>query len=134
MCGIVGIFIKNKKLESKLGFYLSKMIDNMSSRGPDSAGFAIYNTLKNKKLCKFSLCLSNNININNFKKDIKNKFKDVKIKAFSDHLIVTTSSKIEIFIKFINSNYSEISIVGYGYSIEVFKQVGNPREVVKKFQ
>ena len=58
MCGIVGIFLKNKKLENSLGIYLSAMIDNMSSRGPDSAGFAIYDSLRNKKLCKFSLCIS----------------------------------------------------------------------------
>ena len=71
MCGIVGIFLKNKKLENNLGSYLSKMIDNMSSRGPDSAGFAIYDALKNKKLCKFSLCLPEDINIKNFISVIK---------------------------------------------------------------
>ena len=134
MCGIVGIFIKNKKLENKLGFYLSKMIDNMSSRGPDSAGFAIYNPLKNNKLCKFSLCIPENINIDNFIKDIKIKFKDVKTKELSDHLIVITSSKILDFKKFINNKYDNISIVGYGKAIEIFKQVGNPKDVVKKFQ
>ena len=71
MCGIVGIFIKNPKLRNKLGVYLSAMIDNMSSRGPDSAGFAIYDSLKNKKLCKFSLCLSENTNSKIFIEDIK---------------------------------------------------------------
>jgi len=134
MCGIVGIFIKNKKLQNNLGNYLSKMIDSMSSRGPDSAGFAIYDSLKNKKLCKFSLCLSKNTNINNFIKDIKKKFKDVKIKQLSDHLIITTSSKVQIFRKFINDKYNDVSIVGYGKSIEIFKQVGNPQDVVKKFK
>ena len=48
MCGIVGIYLKKKKLHDKLGNYLSPMLDNMSSRGPDSAGFAIYN--KNNSL------------------------------------------------------------------------------------
>jgi len=134
MCGIVGIFIKNKKHKNKLGGYLSKMIDNMSSRGPDSAGFAIYDYNKNKKLCKFSLCLSENVNVNHFTKNIKKNFKDIKIKQLSDHLVVTTSSKIENFKKFINNKYKEISIVGYGYSIEIFKQVGNPKHVVKKFK
>ena len=66
MCGIVGIFIKNKKLEVRLGYYLSKMIDNMSSRGPDSAGFAIYNSGKNKKINKFSLCINHNLSVNLF--------------------------------------------------------------------
>ena len=42
MCGIVGIYLKNEKLKSSLGSLLSKMLINMASRGPDSAGFAIY--------------------------------------------------------------------------------------------
>jgi glutamate synthase domain-containing protein 1 len=133
MCGIVGIFIKNKKLESKLGGYLSIMIDNMSSRGPDSAGFAIYDSPNHKKY-KFSLCIPNKINLNSFKKEINNKFKDLKFKAIADHLIVTTSSKPNIFTKFIEKNYSNISIVGFGKSIEIFKQVGSPRDIVKKFK
>lgn len=134
MCGIVGIYIKNKKLESSLGKYLSSMIDSMSSRGPDSAGFAIYNTSKNKKLCKFSLCLPYNFNKKLFYKDIKKNFKHIGIKEHDDHVIVTTSSKIKDFKIFIINNYKDISIVGYGYSIEIFKQVGKPSDVVKKFK
>ena len=42
MCGIVGIYLKSKKFESSLGSMLSDMLVNMGSRGPDSAGFAIY--------------------------------------------------------------------------------------------
>ena len=48
MCGIVGLYLKKKKLHNRLGSYLSGMLHNMSSRGPDSAGFAIYNN--NEKL------------------------------------------------------------------------------------
>ena len=43
MCSIVGIYLKKKNLHDKLGLYLSGMLDNMSTRGPDSVGFAIYN-------------------------------------------------------------------------------------------
>ena len=71
MCGIVGIFLKNKKFEKSLGKFLSEMLNNMSSRGPDSAGFAIYNDEKNNKF-KYSLCL-NNQDFNSFKKQIKKK-------------------------------------------------------------
>ena len=134
MCGIVGIFIKNKNLENKLGYYLSQMIDNMSSRGPDSAGFAIYNSNNNNKLYKFSLCVPQNFNINSLIKDCKKNFKDIKFKHLSDHLIITTSAKTDKFIKFIHNNYIDISIVGFGRSIEIFKQVGNPKDVVKKFK
>ena len=47
MCGIVGIYLKTKKYEKSLGRFLSGMLDNMATRGPDSAGFAIY-TKENK--------------------------------------------------------------------------------------
>ena len=70
MCGIVGIYLKKKKLYDKLGAFLSPMIDNMSSRGPDSAGFAIYNNKEIKKYYKYSLCLNKTL-LSVFERDIK---------------------------------------------------------------
>ena len=47
MCGIVGLFLKDKLLEPKLGMMLTEMLITMSDRGPDSAGIAIYKTPSN---------------------------------------------------------------------------------------
>jgi glutamate synthase domain-containing protein 1 len=44
MCGIVGLFLKDKSLEPKLGQMLTDMLITMTDRGPDSAGIAIYGT------------------------------------------------------------------------------------------
>ncbi|MGP8232366.1 MAG: hypothetical protein ACLQL2_06830, partial [Methylovirgula sp.] len=41
MCGIVGLFLKDASLESELGRHLSVMLETMTARGPDSAGFAV---------------------------------------------------------------------------------------------
>ena len=57
MCGIVGIYLKSQKLEKSLGKMLSGMLVNMESRGPDSAGFAIYKNEK-KNIYKYSLCIN----------------------------------------------------------------------------
>ena len=80
MCGIVGLYLKKKSLHSKLGAYLSEMLTNMSSRGPDSAGFAIYNNSKPDQCFKFSISFPINFNLNNFQNDINNQFKDIKTK------------------------------------------------------
>ncbi len=48
-------------------------------------------------------------------------------------MILQTSSTPRIVIPFIKKFYESILIVGYGKSIEIFKQVGNPKEIVKKF-
>lgn len=42
MCGIVGLFLKDKALEPRLGAMLTEMLVTMTDRGPDSAGIAIY--------------------------------------------------------------------------------------------
>ena len=57
MCGIVGLFIKNPEFEARLGSMLCEMLEEMTSRGPDSAGFALYgagagNRLKTTLLLK----------------------------------------------------------------------------------
>ena len=42
MCGIVGLFAKSKAIEAGLGAHLSNMLIEMTERGPDSAGVAVY--------------------------------------------------------------------------------------------
>ena len=42
MCGIVGLFAKSPEVEERLGEHLAAMLVQMSSRGPDSAGVAVY--------------------------------------------------------------------------------------------
>src|SRR5271167_2052497 len=44
MCGIVGLFLKDKTLEPQLGALTNEMLATMCDRGPDSAGFAVYGT------------------------------------------------------------------------------------------
>ncbi len=42
MCDIVGLFLKDKKLEPELGNMLTDILITITNRGPDSAGIAIY--------------------------------------------------------------------------------------------
>ncbi|HEY6297642.1 MAG TPA: hypothetical protein VIX15_18450, partial [Streptosporangiaceae bacterium] len=42
MCGLVGLHLKNPDLEPRLGELLTQMLEAMTTRGPDSAGIAVY--------------------------------------------------------------------------------------------
>ena len=42
MCGIIGLHLKNHNLEPRLGELLTVMLEAMTTRGPDSAGIAVY--------------------------------------------------------------------------------------------
>ncbi len=131
MCGIVGIYLKNEKLNNSLGSLLAEMLINMGSRGPDSAGFAIYNEENGEKL-KYSICI-NDTDYENFKKELSEHFDDADIKKNSDHIILKTKKRANDVLKILKDHFKNTSLVGYGKSIEIFKQVGSPHDVVKKF-
>ena len=42
MCGIIGLHLKNQDLQPRLGEMLTVMLAAMTTRGPDSAGIAVY--------------------------------------------------------------------------------------------
>ena len=132
MCGIVGIYLKTKKYEKDLGKFLSGMLDGMATRGPDSAGFAIY-TKQNKNKFKYSICL-NQLTEKEFKKKISKFLKKITLKTFSDHVILETDEKPKKVLEILDTKLKEVSLVGYGKSINIFKQTGNPKDVVRKFK
>ena len=132
MCGIVGIYLKTKKYEKDLGKFLSGMLDGMATRGPDSAGFAIY-TKQNKNKFKYSICL-NQLTDKEFKKKISKFLKKITLKTFSDHVILETEEKPKKVLEILDTKLKEVSLGGYGKSINIFKQTGNPKDVVRKFK
>ena len=99
MCGIVGIYLKSEKFESLLGKMLSGMLINMGSRGPDSAGFAIYKKEDDEEY-KYSLCI-NNISFEKFKNDLKNKISFSDFKENSDHVVVKSKDDPKKVLKII---------------------------------
>ena len=42
MCGIVGLYLKDRRMEREMGSLFATMLVCMSDRGRDSAGFAVY--------------------------------------------------------------------------------------------
>ena len=56
MCGIVGLFAKSPAIEDHLGEHLGALLVQMSSRGPDSAGVAIYCVPVPSGSSKLTLC------------------------------------------------------------------------------
>ena len=103
----------------------------MGSRGPDSAGFAIYQKEEEEKF-KYSICI-NKINFEDFKNRIK-KHLEAELKMNSDHVVIKTSLKPNDMLTILKNHFKDVALVGYGKSIEIFKQVGDPSEVVKKFK
>ena len=56
MCGIVGILIKPESKRKNLGKWITPMITCMGDRGSDSAGLAVFSSLRERNLRRYSLC------------------------------------------------------------------------------
>lgn len=135
MCGIVGLFLKNQKLQSKLGRMFTPMLVEMSSRGPDSAGFAIYRDPVKKGELK--LTLAHDRPGYSWKALATSLARSLKCKAavnvIGNHAVLTTTAKEAPLTAWLEKTHPDVRVVGSGQSIEIFKEVGLPADVAKKF-
>jgi glutamate synthase domain-containing protein 1 len=135
MCGIVGLYVKNPKLKSKLGRIFKPMIIEMTNRGPDSAGVAIYRNPVKKNETKFSL--AHNDPAFDWKKidvGLERALKcDCKISKIGNHCILVTNAKEKAVTDWLRKHFPEVRVVGSGHTIEIFKETGLPANVYEKF-
>jgi methylamine---glutamate N-methyltransferase subunit A len=135
MCGIVGLFLKNAKLQPRLGEMFTPMLVEMSSRGPDSAGFAIYRDPAKKGEIKLTLAHDDpkfgwKATATAMAKALKSR---AKTKVIGNHAVLTTNAKEDAVAAWLKTHRPDVRIVGSGHSIEIFKEVGLPADVAKKF-
>ena len=135
MCGIVGLFAKKENISSSLGLHLSKMLESMSDRGPDSAGLAIYGKPIAKKA---KIMVQSQSPLNDFK-ELKKFLSSKRAIPFSlttqsTHAVIKLDIKNkDLVIDLINKTFPELRILSIGKKMEIYKEVGRPVDVVKRF-
>jgi amidophosphoribosyltransferase len=135
MCGIVGLFLKNAKLQPKLGEMFTPMLVEMSSRGPDSAGFAIYRDPVKKGEIKLTLAHDDpkfgwKAMATALAKALKCR---ARTKVLANHAVLTTNAGEDAVTAWLKTHRPQVRVVGSGQSIEIFKEVGLPADVARKF-
>ena len=135
MCGIVGLYLKNPKLQPKLGELFKPMLIEMTSRGPDSAGVAIYRNPAKKGFTKFSLAHDDpKFGWKKLSSALKTATrKQVSVQQIGNHAIITTNAKEEAVTAWLREHHPQVRIVGSGQAIEIFKETGLPEQVYAKF-
>ncbi len=128
MCGIVGLHLRTPELESELGVLASRMLEAMTDRGPDSAGIAIYEDAPGG-VTKYSLrspevgydwaALGDRL--------------DAEVRLVGTDAILSAVGDPKGFLSSLASTAPELVLVSWGESLEVFKDVGSPREICDRF-
>ncbi|MGV3551739.1 class II glutamine amidotransferase [Rhizobium sp.] len=134
MCGIVGLFLKDKSLEPQLGNLLSDMLITMTDRGPDSAGIAIYGggangraklTIQSASPATDFAGLDADLSRAGIKADVTVKSTHAVVEFDADKLADVRSTLAEI--------RPSARVMGSGESVEIYKEVGLPKDVVTRF-
>ena len=135
MCGIVGLFLKDKSLEPKLGALLSDMMVLLSDRGPDSAGIAIYAQAR-KGHAKITIqSPSPARDFHNLAEELEAKLGvKLSLTVRSTHAVVQIPvHKVGEAREAILALRPDVRIMGSGESVEIYKEVGLPQSVAERF-
>lgn len=135
MCGIVGLYLKNPALESQLGKLFEPMLQAMTGRGPDSAGFAIYGDEVQDGWVKLTLQTTDEtFNWQGFAEKLQ-----AKLATGFDWFQNATAAvvKVEADEDTVRAAITEIApelkIMSVGQSIEILKGMGLPVEISERF-
>jgi glutamate synthase domain-containing protein 1 len=136
MCGIVGLFIKNPEMEADLGKYLSLMLAEMTDRGPDSAGAAIYHDPVVSGSAKVTVLAEDPAFAwDKLTQQLQQAFgEDAAVAVHRDQAVLKIKASPELVQRWLLDNHPELRINSAGETIEIFKGKGSPREFIKNFK
>jgi glutamate synthase domain-containing protein 1 len=134
MCGIVGLFLKDSTMAPELGRYLSEMLVTMTDRGPDSAGIAIYGQpgTDQVKLTVQSPDPDRDFDLLEARLPTVAQGGGTVLRK-SSHAVVTVQSKDLDACRNWLEEQPSIRLISFGNSMEIYKEVGLPTEVISRF-
>ncbi|BBU57728.1 MULTISPECIES: class II glutamine amidotransferase [Mameliella] len=135
MCGIVGLFLKDKALEPQLGALLTDMLITMTDRGPDSAGIAIYGA-EDTSASKLT---------------VQAEDPDTAFDGLADKMAAALGGKVTLTRNDTHAVLQvpagkaeeartalreiapEVRAMSFGDTLEIYKEVGLPKDVAARF-
>ncbi|MDQ3576172.1 MAG: glutamine amidotransferase [Actinomycetota bacterium] len=133
MCGLVGLHLKTSTFHARLGELLAAMLDCMTSRGPDSAGIALFDEAPQGRV-KLSLHSSDDIDWDGLARGIAAEVAAaVEVDALGDVALVSVDAAEDVAVRSLRRLAPRVAIVGTGQNMEIFKDVGRPREIIARY-
>ena len=134
MCGIVGLFSKSLSVSDRLGEHLGDMLLEMSDRGPDSAGVALYRTPAPAGSTKVSLHSADpDYDWEALQVELDERFGSTRPDVRASHAVFVVDTESRALQQWLRGHRPELRVMSAGTSLEIYKEAGAPREFVKRF-
>ncbi|HLW25329.1 MAG TPA: class II glutamine amidotransferase [Steroidobacteraceae bacterium] len=136
MCGIVGLLVKNPGLRDELGALMVPMLVGMTERGPDSAGLAVYTAPVPESEHKLSLYSGTQaVDWPELLAELKEELTQSQSIAINgNHAVLTTATEPARVGAWLQRNAPEVSVLSVGHSIDLYKDVGAPAEIARRYR
>ncbi|MGQ0663590.1 MAG: class II glutamine amidotransferase [Pseudomonadota bacterium] len=134
MCGIVGLFAKSPALEERLGEHLAAMLAQMSARGPDSAGVAVYRdpVASGSKLTLYSR--DPLYDWDALRSQLAGAFGSATVSSVrASHAVVLVDAEANEAESWVRRNFPDLRVMSAGSVIEIYKEVGRPEAFSRQF-
>ncbi|MGH1490760.1 MAG: hypothetical protein ACRBK7_15445 [Acidimicrobiales bacterium] len=134
MCGIVGIFLKTETYRHELGRLTAVMLHEMRERGPDSAGFAVYDQGKSGQVRITVLAERTTPDWQAVAAELEKVLgAEVVVRSILDHAVFETAGDGAKARQWIIDHVAGVDVLSYGSQIELYKSVGDPDLVASRY-
>src|ERR1700742_3961346 len=135
MCGIAGLYTKTDALRSQLGFHLAAMLQQLSDRGPDSAGVAFYRDPAPDGWCKISVhSATAEPGWEALADALAMQFGDATLTGVrASHAVFIVAGGAEDVEAWLRETHPELTLMSAGQTIEIYKEAGPPGDFVSRF-
>ena len=135
MCGIVGLFAKSPEIEARLGEHLAAMLVQMSSRGPDSAGVAVYRDPAPPGSSKLTLYSADPHEhwgaVRDGLSDAFGTCGEASVRA--SHAVFVPEADAAAAERWVRETRPDLRVMSAGEVIEIYKETGLPEEFAQAF-
>ena len=135
MCGIVGIYLKNPELRPRLGAIFSPMLVEMSERGPDSSGVAVYredDAARSGKVTVYDPDAGFDWDAiaDRAAAELGD---DLDVERIASHVVLRSGAGAMALRTWIERTCPDLRITSSGTVLEIYKEVGLPIDVLELF-
>jgi len=136
MCGIVGLLVKKPELHEQLGALMVPMLVGMTERGPDSAGLAVYTAPVSAHEHKLSLYSGDHpVDWSDLKDRVSATFGlQPAIAVHGNHAVLTTAADADRVADWLKRHVPHVAVLSIGQSIDLYKDVGAPAEIARRYE
>ncbi len=122
MCGIVGLHLRTEELYPRLGELLAGMLCEMSDRGADSAGIAVYGDPTWSPPGRGCVSVTDIA-------EAPDLGPDVAVVQVDSTYLLSADEPSEKLLQRVRAAYPDALIAGFGADLAVLKGVGHPRDL-----